>query len=181
MAEAVDYKYIGTRPVRPDGVDKVTGRAQYGADPILPGMIHGRILRSPYAHAKIKSVNLSRALDMPGVFAAVSGADFPGGIGDEAIGGESGGSMTDLAKNVMARDKVVYHGQAVAAVAAQSPQLALQALKLIEVEYEELPVVLDVRDAMKDDAPLLDPTCKTAGVKPEPEKASNVVLSLIHI
>ena len=62
MAEAVEYKHIGTRPVRPDGVDKVTGRAQYGADPILPGMIHGRILRSPHAHALIKSVDLTRAL-----------------------------------------------------------------------------------------------------------------------
>ena len=174
MAEAVEYKYIGTRPVRPDGVDKVTGRAQYGADPILPGMIHGRILRSPHAHAVIKSVNLSRALDLPGVHAAVSGADFPGGIGDEAIGGESGGTMSDLAKNVMARDKVVYHGQAVAAVAAQTPQIALQALKLIDVEYEALPLVLDVREAMKDDAPLVDPTCMTKGVKPAPEKPSNV-------
>ena len=174
MAEAVDYKYVGTRPVRPDGVDKVTGRAQYGADPILPGMIHGRILRSPFAHAKIKSVNLSRALDMPGVFAAVSGADFPGGIGDDAVPGESKGTMSDLAKNVMARDKVVYHGQAVAAVAAQTPALAMQALKLIDVEYEELPVVLDVREAMKADAPLLDPTCITKGMKETPEKPSNI-------
>ena len=174
MAEAVDYKFVGTRPVRPDGVDKVTGRAQYGADPILPGMIHGRILRSTVAHALIKKVDVSKALEMPGVFAAVSGADFPGGIGDGEVGGEGGGTLSDLAKNVMARDKVVYHGQAVAAVAAQTPQLAQAALKLIEVEYEELPVVLDVRAAMQEDAPLLDPTCITKGLPETPDKPSNI-------
>ncbi len=175
MAEAVDYKHVGTRPVRPDGVDKVTGRAQYGADPMLPGMIHGRILRSPHAHAIIKRVDVSKALDMPGVFAAVSGADFPGGVAGDSVPGEGGGTLTDLAKNVMARDKVVYHGQAVAAVAAQTPQLATQALKLIEVEYEMLPVVLDVRAAMQDDAPLLDPECITKGLpKDAPKKPSNI-------
>ena len=79
MAEAVDYKQIGSRPVRPDGLDKVTGRAQFGADTVLPNMIHGKVLRSPHAHAKILSVDVSAALALPGVFAAISGADFPGG------------------------------------------------------------------------------------------------------
>ena len=117
MAEAQEFKVIGTRPIRPDGVDKVTGRAQFGADLNLPNMLYGKILRSPHAHAKLVSVDVSKALTMPGVHAAISGADFPSG-GSGEIGGESGGDLADVAKNVMARDKVLYHGHAVAAVAA---------------------------------------------------------------
>ena len=79
MAEAREFKQIGTSPVRPDGIDKVTGRAQFGADMILPNMIHGKVLRSPHAHAKNKRYDLSGALSIPCVFAAISGADFPGG------------------------------------------------------------------------------------------------------
>ena len=79
MAEAHDYKAIGTSPVRPDGVDKVTGRANFGADLNLPNMLHGKVLRSPHAHARIRSVDVSRALEMDGVYAAISGADFPSG------------------------------------------------------------------------------------------------------
>ena len=139
MAEATEYKQIGTSPVRPDGIDKVTGRAQFGADMILPNMIHGKVLRSPHAHAKIKSVDLSGALAMPGVFAAISGADFPGGALEGEASGEGGGSLTDIAKNVIARNKVLYHGHAVAAVAASTPRLAQEALKAIKVEYEKLP------------------------------------------
>ena len=77
MAEAEDLKAVGTTPVRPDGVEKVTGRANFGADLRLPGMIHGRVLRSPHAHARIKSIDLSDVLEAEGVLAAVSGADFP--------------------------------------------------------------------------------------------------------
>ena len=106
MAEAREFKQIGTSPVRPDGIDKVTGRAQFGADMILPNMIHGKVLRSPHAHAKIKSVDLSGALAIPGVFAAISGADFPGGALEGEASGEGGGSLTDIAKNVIARNKV---------------------------------------------------------------------------
>ena len=93
MAEALDLKAIGTRPVRPDGIDKVTGRAAFGADLHLPNMLHGMVLRSPHAHARIKRVDLTRARAAEGVLAAVSGADFPGGAG-----------AGDLAKNVIARD-----------------------------------------------------------------------------
>ena len=123
MAEAVDFKAIGTRPVRPDGIDKVTGRAQFGADLNLPNMISGRVLRSPHAHARILKVDVSKALAMQGVYAAVCGADFPGAQHGE-VGGEGGGDVADVAKNVMARDKVLYHGHPVAAVAASSPQIA---------------------------------------------------------
>ena len=179
MAEAVDYRYVGTSPVRPDGVDKVTGRAQFGADQNLPNMLHGRVLRSPHAHARIKSVDLSKALAMDGVHAAVSGADFPTVAGGE-VGGEGGGDVADIAKNVMARDKALYHGHAVAAVAATSVEVAERALEAIEVAYEPLPPVLDVLEAMAPDAILLDDNCFTKNLPEKPDKPSNIasVMSL---
>ncbi|MEZ5560531.1 MAG: xanthine dehydrogenase family protein molybdopterin-binding subunit [Pseudomonadales bacterium] len=173
MAEAVDFKVVGSSPIRPDGVDKVTGRAQYGADQNLPNMIYGKVLRSPHAHARIKKVDLSGALSMPGVYAAISGADFPESE-HGAIGGEGGGDVSDLAKNVMARDKVLYHGHAVAAVAARSLQIAEAALAAIKVEYEPLAAVLDVDAAMAPDAPLLDENCFTKNLPEKPEKPSNI-------
>ncbi len=173
MAEALDYKVIGTRPIRPDGVDKVTGRALYGADLNLPNMIYGKVLRSPHAHARIKRIDLSGALAMEGVYAAISGADFPDAKHGE-IGGEGGGDVADLAKNVMARDKVLYHGHAVAAVAAKSLAVAEAALEAIEVEYEALTPVLDLLEAMSDDAPLLDEHCFTKNLPEKPDKPSNV-------
>ncbi len=172
MAEAVDYKQIGTRPVRPDGVDKVTGRARFGADLVLPNMIHGKILRSPHAHARIKSIDLSGALEMPGVAAAISGSDFPSVEGGE-VGGEGGGTLGDVAKNIMARDKVVYHGHAVAAVAAASVTQAEAALEAIKVEYEVLPPVLDVVKAMEADSVLVDENNYT-NLPEKPEKPSNI-------
>ena len=172
MAEAVDYKQIGSRPVRPDGVEKVTGRARFGADLTLPNMIHGKVLRSPHAHARIKSIDLSGALAMDGVFAAVSGSDFPDVEGGE-VGGEGGGSLGDVAKNVMARDKVLYHGHAVAAVAASTPALATAALDAIKVEYEVLPPVMDVLAAMQEDSVLVDENNYTA-LPEKPDKPSNV-------
>jgi CO/xanthine dehydrogenase Mo-binding subunit len=173
MSEAHDYRAIGTRPIRPDGVDKVTGRAQFGADLNLPNMLYGKVLRSPHAHANIKSVDVSKALEIPGVFAAVCGADFPGAQSG-AVGGEGGGDVADVAKNVMARDKALYHGHAVAAVAATSPALAEQALEAIEVVYEPLQPVLDVDAAMAADAPLLDAKCFTKNLPEPPEKPSNI-------
>lgn len=173
MAEAVDFKVIGTSPVRPDGVDKVTGRAQYGADMNLPGMIYGKVLRSPHAHARIKRIDASRAEAMPGVHAVVWGKDFPQ-AGHGEIGGEGGGDIADLAKNVMARDKVLYHGHAVAAVAARSQRIADEALAAIEVEYEVLTPVLDLEAAMQADSPLVDENCFTKNLPEKPDKPSNV-------
>ena len=173
MAEAQDYKQIGTRPVRPDGVDKVTGRAQFGADLNLPNMIYGKVLRSPHAHARILKVDLSGALAMEGVYAAVSGADFPqAGAGDAP--GEGGGTIADMAHNVMARDKVRYHGHAVAAVAAKSLEIADAALDAIVVEYEALAPIMDVETALADGAPLIDPNCYTKGLPETPSEPSNV-------
>ncbi len=173
MAEARDFKFIGSRPVRPDGVDKVTGRAQFGADLNLPGMLYGRVLRSPHAHARIKSVDVSAALAMPGVYAAISGADFPGAKSGD-IGGEGGGDVADVAKNVMARDKVLYHGHAVAAVAATSTSLAEAALEAIQVEYEVLTPVLDLDAAMAPDAPLVNEKCFTKNLPEPAENPSNI-------
>ncbi|MDA1077382.1 MAG: xanthine dehydrogenase family protein molybdopterin-binding subunit [Proteobacteria bacterium] len=173
MAEAVSYKSIGTRPIRPDGVDKVTGRAQFGADQNLPNMLYGRVLRSPHAHAVIKSVDVSAALALEGVYAAISGADFPGPKGG-ALGGEGGGDVSDVAKNVMARDKALYHGHAVAAVAARSQKIAEDALALIKVEYQVLTPVLDVIAAMNEGSPLLNEKNFTKGLPEKATQPSNV-------
>ena len=160
MAEAVDFKAIGTRPVRPDGIDKVTGRAAFGADLNLPGMLHGKVLRSPHAHARIRSVDVSAALAADGVFAAVSGADFPSE------------RPNDLACNVLARDKALYHGHAVAAVAARTQAQAEAALDLIEVDYEILDPVLSLEDAMAEGATLVNENQHTNGDATQP--ASNI-------
>jgi len=152
------YKVIGTRPIRPDGVEKVTGKAQYGADIRLPGMIHGRVLRSPHAHARIVSIDTSEAEAMPGVLATITHQDFPVASDRTEDAGESMVVFRDLSENLLAYKKVLYQGHAVAAVAAVSPHVADEALKKIKVVYEPLPPVLDVRDAMRDDAPLLDET-----------------------
>ena len=119
------FRVIGTRPIRHDGADKVTGRARYGADYAFPGMLHGKVLRSPYAHAKIKTIDYSKALALPGVVAVITGADFPevGGAAQEV--GEGGPvNPRFLAMNIMARGKVFYEGHAVAAVAASDRHTA---------------------------------------------------------
>lgn len=150
-----DYKVIGTRPIRHDGVDKVTGRARYAADTQMTGLLRGRILRSPHAHARILSIDTSKAEALPGVKAVVTGRDLPA-LADKIENlGEGVVNFRDLSQNFLALDKVLYRGHAVAAVAAINPHIAQEAVQLIEVEYEVLPPVLDVRDAMRPDAPLL--------------------------
>ena len=150
------FKVIGTRPIRHDGEDKVTGRAVYGADVQLPGMLYGKVLRSPYAHARIKSISTERAEALEGVRAVVTAADLPDPGNKTANLGELGlVPLKYMTLNVLAADKVLYHGHAVAAVAATSPQIAEEALKLIEVEYEVLPPVMDVLQAMRGEPALL--------------------------
>ena len=113
-------KVVGQRPIRPDGADKVTGRAAFGADLRLPGMLVGRIKRSPHAHARILAVDTSAALRLPGVKSVVTAADFPE-MADVAVeGGEGAATLRALSSNCMARDKVLYVGHAVAAVAAKA-------------------------------------------------------------
>ena len=147
------YNVVGTRPIRHDGLDKVVGSAKFGADTQLSGMLHGKVLRSPYAHAKILGIDTSKAEALPGVTAVVTSKDFPI-IGNVTIDLAEGGSRL-LAEHIMADDKARYKGHAVAAVAATSAHIAEAALELIEVDYEVLKPVLSIKDAMADDAPLL--------------------------
>lgn len=169
-----DLKVVGTRPIRPDGVDKVTGRAAFGADYVMPGMLWGKVKRSPHAHARIVKIDASKALALPGVKVVVTGADFPDIPTEEAFIGEGPVNFRDQAYNVIARGKALYEGHAVAAVAATSEALCDAALELIDVTYEVLPFVIDVEDAMKPDAPILHEDLFTAGIDPKPTKPSNV-------
>ena len=176
------YKVIGTRPIRHDGTDKVTGRAVYGGDVRLPGMLYGQVLRSPHAHARIKGVDTSRAEALEGVRAVVtSAADLPPTSSDELIDlGEGPARLKFLRDNVLASDKALYRGHAIAAVAAISPHIAEEALSLIEVEYEVLPPVIDVLDAMKDGAPLLHKDQTTREGDEDSGKKSNVAHHVHH-
>ena len=151
-----EFNVVGSRPIRHDGADKVTGRARYSADLQLPGMLYGKVLRSPHAHARIKNINTNKAKEIPGVKAVVTSSDLPQPTGVLTDIGES--AMVNpkfLSNNCLASDKVLYKGHAVAAVAATNVHIAEQALALIEVEYQVLPSVTDLLDAMEDDAPVL--------------------------
>ncbi|MGR3376538.1 xanthine dehydrogenase family protein molybdopterin-binding subunit [Salipiger abyssi] len=141
-----EFRLVGTRPDRPDGLDKVTGRARYGADISMPGMLWGAVVRSPHAHARIVKIDSSNAEALPGVKAVVTRADLPTGLT---------GEDWNLQENTLAGEKALYDGHAVAAVAATSALRAKEAAKLIEVEYEVLPHVIDVDDAIKPDAPVI--------------------------
>ncbi|MFT4583445.1 MAG: CO/xanthine dehydrogenase Mo-binding subunit [Gammaproteobacteria bacterium] len=161
------FKVVGQRLARPDGVDKVTGRARYGADASAPGQLVGAILRSPHAHAKIKNIDISKAEKLAGVKAIITSADLP-----DLTNGNRG--MFDILENCMARGRALYDGHAVAAVAAIDAPTAKKALKLIKVDYEVLPHVTDVDEAMKPGAPIVQPHIRTSGVEPAPKKASNI-------
>ena len=172
--EAQALKWVGKRPIRPDGVDKVTGRASFGADFALPGMLIGKALRSPHPHARINAIDAEKALALPGVKAVATAADLPE-LSPEWIGaGRVEINFRNLSSNVLARGKVLYDGHAVAAVAATTAAVADEALSLIEVDYEVLPHVIDVEEAMKPDAPLLHEDMITRGLTPPPEKPSNI-------
>jgi len=168
------YQVIGTRPIRHDGVDKVTGRAKYGADIQLSGLIYGVVLRSPYAHARIKSIDVSQAKALPGVRAVVTHKDLrePGSRIVEL--GEGAVNLKHLSNNILAADKVLYRGHAVAAVAADSVHIAEQAAALIKVNYEVLPAVVDVELAMKPGAPLLHDDVFTDELGKPASKPSNI-------
>lgn len=170
-ADKPQYKVIGTRPVRHDGVDKVTGRAKYGADIRLTGMLYAAMLRSPHAHARLRRVDTSRAEQLPGVRAVVTSADLPE-QGDRIVElGEGSVNMRHLSSNVLARGKVNYKGHAIAAVAADSIHIAEEAVKLIDVEYELLPPVMDILEAMQDQTVINDDV-RTVMVGADPALAS---------
>ena len=151
-----EFKVVGTRPIRHDGADKVTGRALYGGDFYAAGLLFGKVLRSPHAHARIRSIDTSRAEALPGVRAVVTAGDLPKGDPNETIDlGEGPASVKDMRDNALADDRVLYKGHALAAVAAVSADVAEEALDLIEVEYEALPAVLTAPEAMARGAPAL--------------------------
>ena len=174
ITDSGQFNQVGTRPVRPDGVDKVTGRARYGADVSAPGMLVGKVLRSPHAHARVLSIDTSRAQTLTGVKSVVTRDDFPELAKGVTVEGEGEQLIYDISYNVMAREKVLYEGHAVAAVAATSASIARRALTLIEVEYQVLPHVTDVDKAMAPDAPVLHETLYTRGVEPAPQAPSNI-------
>lgn len=166
------YNVVGTRPIRHDAYDKVTGRALYGADYDIAGLIHGKILRSPHAHAMIRSIDTSKAEAAPGVLAVVTGNDLPESDGDRGL--------KYRRANILANGKALYAGQAVAAVAAFTSQEAEDAVSLIEVDYEVLPPVLTALAGMKGDAPLLHDDLMTEEIGVITDTASNLADHFQH-
>ena len=170
------FRLVGTRPVRPDGVEKVTGKAIYGPDYAAPGMLQGAVLRSLHPHARIRSIDTRKAEALAGVKAVVTGQDFPQAADKLVAGAESASNLRWVAQKCMAIGKVFYEGQAVAAVAATSHAVAEAALKLIEVDYEVLPHVIAIEDALAADAPVLHDDVFTQGLAEKPAKPSNAAM-----
>jgi len=174
MSEARQFQHIGQRTIRPDGFDKVTGRANYGADFSLPGMVWGKILRSPYAHAKITKLDISKAEAHPGVLAVATHQDLPSVNAEAFAAGETAMDVLDLARNVLADQKVLYHGHAIAAVAAKTEAAAEAALDLIEIEYEVLTPVVTLDAAIAAGAPVLHEDMLTQGLDQPATEPSNI-------
>ncbi len=168
------FKVIGTRPIRHDGVDKVTGRALYGADLRLPGLLHGKVLRSPHAHARILSIDVSKAAALPGVKAVITAADMPQVADKLQEQGESSIGLRHLSASLLAQEKVLFHGHPVAAVAAVNANIAEEALGLIDVQYELLPPVMDGRLAMRPDAAVLLADLHTDEIGAKSDERSNI-------
>ena len=174
MNVVTNNKWIGKRTIRPDGMDKVTGRAQFAADFNMPGQIWGKILRSPHPHARIRAIDTSKAEKLPGVKAVVTAkdiVDFPIEKGAVPLGIQD---MRWMCRNVMAREKALFPGHPIAAVAATTEAIAAEACSLIEVDYEVLPFTIEIEDAIKPDAPVLHEWNKWEG------KPSNIVGRLEH-
>ncbi|MGH7773097.1 MAG: xanthine dehydrogenase family protein molybdopterin-binding subunit [Candidatus Binatia bacterium] len=164
-----DKKIVGMATPRVEGEDKVAGKAVYAVDVTLPGMLWVKVLRSPIPHGWIKRIDVSKALNLPGVKAVITGKDVAGSkIGKKII------DMSILAEGI-----VRFIGEKVAAVAAESEEIAEQALALIEVEYEDLEPVFDPLESMKPSAPLLHPDVVSySGLIHKMETPSNVIVRL---
>jgi CO/xanthine dehydrogenase Mo-binding subunit len=174
-----DYKVIGQRTPKVDGLERVTGKATYAADFVLPDLLHGKVLRSPHAHARILRLDTRQAEQLEGVRAVITARDMPPPAPDAFANlGETQIDMDLLRQLVLADKKAVFHGQAVAAVAALTPEIAEEALGLIEVDYEPLPVVEDVEQAMRPDAPLIHEDLYTEGLGPKATAPSNIAAHL---
>ncbi len=166
-------KWIGKNTIRPDGADKVTGRAEYAADTTMPGMIWGKVLRSPYPHATIKSINTKKAEALDGVFSIATSKDcidFP--VDTPVILGIQ--DIRWMVRNVLAKEKVLFHGHPIAAVAARTEEIAEKACQLIEVEYEIHSWAIEIDDAIKSTAPILHDFIKFEG------KPSNIAGTMEH-
>ena len=174
------YNVVGTRPIRHDGADKVTGRALYGADFDTAGLLHGKILRSPHAHARIKSIDTSAAEAYPGVLAVVTNADFASDTDAIVDFGEGATSLKWLRDNVLASDKALYRGHAIAGLAASNPHIAEEAVELIKVDYEVLPPVITVEQAMAEGAPILHEDLKTEELGEQTDTVSNIAQHFQH-
>ncbi len=167
-----EFKFVGTSPARMGGVDRVIGKGVYGIDLMLKDQLHGAILRSQYAHAKIVSIDTSEAKKVPGVHAVVTAADAP----DVRYG------RSYIDRYILARHKVRFMGDPVAAVAAESPAIAKQALKKIKVVYEPLPVALDPEEATKPDAPTLHDDMPLPKSIPADAKLKNICgHTVVHV
>ena len=150
MCKYPEYRFVGHDVPRVDAASKVTGQGRYTADMKLPGMLHGKLLRSPVPHARIKHIDVSRAKALPGVKAVITGQDTPGiKYGNWRLVPISQDELP------LAVDKVRFVGDEVAAVAAIDPDIAEEAIGLIRVEYEELPAMFDVDAALAENAPLI--------------------------
>ena len=168
-----EYKVVGTRPIRHDGVDKVTGRAKYGGDFTTTGLLFGKILRSPHAHAQIESINIDKALELDGVVSVVTASDLP-----VSSLSKPSKSLELESDNILARKKVLYKGHAVAAVCATNSHIAEDALKLIEVKYKALDPVIDVLKAMDKDSILLHDDLTTRELGQDSGVVSNIATHL---
>ena len=170
MSAAGELNYIGTRPIRPDGVEKVTGRANFGADQHLPGMLYGKVVRSPHAHARIQAIDTSAAEAMPGVLAVVTAADFP----DRS---KLSWRRKGFHDNLIASDKVLYHGHSRrrGRRCHQPASGGRRGRGSGGVDYEVLEAVTDILDALHEASPVLHDELYTEGLEETPEKPSNLV------
>src|SRR5258706_12892424 len=162
MNVITNNKWIGQRTIRPDGPEKVPGRGAFAADTPMPGMIWGKVLRSPHPHARLRGIDISKAEAVPGVKAVVTArdiVDFP--VDKSVVLGIQ--DMRWMCRNVMAREKALFPGRPVAAVAATTEAIAARACELIEVDYEVLPWSIEIDDAIKPDAPVLHEFLKFEG------------------
>ncbi len=174
MATATPERAIGQPIARVDAVERVKGRAVYAPDLTLPGTLHCKILRSPHAHAKIRGIDTSAAEAYPGVKAVVTHRDLPALTSDEQVGGEVTLDAVYLRQFLMAQDRVLFHGHPVAAVAATSPHIAEEALDLIKVDYEPLPAVVGIEDAIKPDSPVIHEEVRTRSLEGRGDKPTNL-------
>ncbi|MDP7588444.1 MAG: xanthine dehydrogenase family protein molybdopterin-binding subunit [Dehalococcoidia bacterium] len=176
----VEFNVVGTRPVRPDGVDKVTGRARYGDDTNLTGTLRAKVLRSPHPHARIKSINTSKAEAFPGVRAVITAKDLPfASLSKDDLGGEYT-SLKWASDHMMASEKTLFRGHPVAAVAAVNAHVAEEAMALIKVDYEVLESITDVREAMKDGAPLIHEDLRTNDMGETGDKPTNIATHMSY-